>query len=101
MTIISRGVVRPAPVRIASVSGRRYADRTPDDTSNQRQLIEDIVFASPDTPAMVYSRHDRAPHKLKVWALLQESTSSRFAYPASRWLRTASTNAVSISGMYL
>ncbi|MEM1146118.1 MAG: hypothetical protein AAGI88_26405 [Pseudomonadota bacterium] len=80
ITIISRGTVRPAPVRLASVNGSRYADRTPDDTSIQRQLIEDSVFGHPpDTPAMVYSRHDRAPHQRRIWALIQESTSSRFA----------------------
>jgi hypothetical protein len=40
-------------------------------------------------------------HKARGRAILQESTSSRLASPASRWLRAASTNAVSISGMYL
>ena len=47
IAFISRGTVRPAPVRLASVNGPRYADRTPDDTSNQRQLIEDSVFGHP------------------------------------------------------
>ena len=46
------------------------------------QQFESLVaayFEQQGYRVVLYSTHERTPHKRQVWALLQESTSSRFA----------------------